>query len=404
MAVGELWPTSSSIATTIQPDGTAGLDTRISQLNPTTNYGTGTTFAIGYRPANGDVNRTLIKFDISSIGNDANIASAVLSIYAISTDESASATMTYNVHEVTQSWVETSVTWNTQPTFSAEVSGSTSVTSNTTGFKSIDITGLVKDWISGKKTNNGLIIKISNEATGANMNYDSSEGSTSGQRPKLVITGGGVVGLWHLNGDANDSSGNGYNLTNNNVVTFPKAKFGSSGGNFVRASDQYLSIADASCPNLEIAGSQTWMGWHKPVSLGVNAALFTKYDGSSGNFKSLQILSANTYRFLLSGLTTTNVISDVTATLGQWHFICGVYDAASGVLKIWVNMTKKQVSTSGSATDTNGTFFISRFSPSASSDQIDGQLDEMIIFNRALSDKEIRDYYSWSIGRFTKVI
>lgn len=202
-----------------------------------------------------------------------------------------------------------------------------------------------------------------------------------------------LQGLWHLS-DVNDASGNGYNLTNNNVVTFPAGRFGKA-GNFVAASIQSLSIADASCANLEISGSQTWMCWAK----------FTTVTGLLGlvcKSNSKRLWTNNTVlTFDMPGLTTNaTVTSSVTPVVDRWYFIVGRYDGAK--LSIFVNGTKTEVTATGSATDTNGVFLIGN--QEAANIPHNGQIDEVAIFNRALTDKEISNYYSWSSGLFTKIL
>ena len=204
-----------------------------------------------------------------------------------------------------------------------------------------------------------------------------------------------VQGLWHLS-NTSDSSGNGYNLNNVNTATFPVGKFGNC-VNLVASSVQYLDIADASCANLEISGSQTWMCWTK-----FNTATGLRGIMCKANSKRLWTINS-VFTFDMPGLTTnTTVTSSVTPTTGVWYFVAGVYDSTAQKLKIWINTTKSEVSASGSATDTNGAFLIGN--QEAHNIPFDGQIDEAVIFNKALSDNEIRNYYSWSIGRMARII
>jgi hypothetical protein len=207
-----------------------------------------------------------------------------------------------------------------------------------------------------------------------------------------------LQGYWRLEADGTDSGPNGYNLTVTNAPAFVSAVFGSgvdlenTGGE-----DKYLSVADASCANLEIAGSQSWCAWVKLESYTGNERILSKF--GAGTEKNLWVTGTQKFAFTLAGLTTnTTAIGTTNAATGSWFFVVGVYDSANSLIKIYVNAVMETDETaSGSATDTNGVFAIGR-KGGTDSNYFDGIVDDVAIFNRALTAAEITYLYTNSIG------
>lgn len=210
-----------------------------------------------------------------------------------------------------------------------------------------------------------------------------------------------LQGLWHFNGNLTDSSPNGYTLTNNGS-TDVVAKFG-NGRNFVSASSQYATIADASCPNLELSGSQTWVAWVKLATLADFHCVMAKTNTVNSTDHRLLVDSTGAVLFQLTGLSTNiQVTSTNRVTAGIWACLTAVYDSSEQRLKVWVDGTKTEVVASGSANDSNGDFSVGRLG-SAGSFYFNGVIDEVAIYSRAWSDSEVRSYFTWSRGYYTKV-
>jgi len=99
------------------------------------------------------------------------------------------------VHRVTDSWEEMTVTWNNfAGGFDPTVEGS--FTPNSMGWYSVDVTGLVSNWLDEMYPNYGLLLKEASSDT--TQLYSSKEGSDT---PFLMI-------WWSLNGSSGyDSTG-----------------------------------------------------------------------------------------------------------------------------------------------------------------------------------------------------
>lgn len=200
---------------------------------------------------------------------------------------------------------------------------------------------------------------------------------------------------WRLESSGVDSGPNGYTLTGT-APTYTTGLFG-NGGDFELSSSQYISIANASCPNLEISGSQTWSAWVKPEGVTGLVTIMSKSTATDGTTQHRLSINGTGILFTLEGLTTTpSITSDTPAAAGQWFHVVGVYDSADTKIKIFVNGVKKEATASGSAGDSNAPFSIgSEFSGASDTANrfFDGIIDDVAIFNRALTDSEVTTLY-----------
>ncbi|HOW26547.1 MAG TPA: Ig-like domain-containing protein [Bacteroidales bacterium] len=163
------------------------------------NYGGSTTLEIGKKTAK--AKRGLFRFNnVTTIPSNAVVQSALFSIYLTGGDNN---TLTYNVHQLTQTWTEAGVTWlkydgtnnwtNAGGTYNS-TAAATLTTGKVVGYKEFSIPGIVQNWVktpaNGGYANYGIIVKQANEATGIDKRHQfgSSENNTLGLRPKLVVT------------------------------------------------------------------------------------------------------------------------------------------------------------------------------------------------------------------------
>ena len=183
-----------------QPDGAAGEDTRFSTSTPTTNYGT-SNLNIGEDNSSASVRRMLIKFNLSSIPDNAIINSATLSLWQ-SADLSNN-NRTLRVYRSLRAWVETQATWEIYSTgnswetaggFGANDAEQTDIGSR--AFSSAEANGekqwtltasAIQEFTSGAVANNGFLLKADTESDDMYRFYSSDETVETTQRPKLVI-------------------------------------------------------------------------------------------------------------------------------------------------------------------------------------------------------------------------
>ncbi len=168
---------------TLQP-GSEGKDSGVSSFLPTMNYGNSSTFFnAGSQLA---IVRAYIEFDLSSLPDDARIIDTDLMLY----HSSSSGTTDFSVgaYKVTESWEEDTITYSSQPSYSSEAEYSNSVTAGNTEWENWDIDALVQSWLDGIFTNNGVVLKATDESSLDTIAaFRPSDYSSASYRPKLVI-------------------------------------------------------------------------------------------------------------------------------------------------------------------------------------------------------------------------
>jgi hypothetical protein len=136
--------------------------------------------------SNGNRRRPLFGFTLPAIPSDEYISSATLQLYV-----SREQAITAYVHRVTDSWTESTVTWNnTGSDYDATAAAQFSPATNNTTV-SINITALAEGWRAGTYANNGVMILSTVADT--DVKFRARETGTAAQRPQLVITTARIV-------------------------------------------------------------------------------------------------------------------------------------------------------------------------------------------------------------------
>jgi RHS repeat-associated protein len=184
----------------IQPK-TEGIDTTIRSSHPTLTGGGETDTTVGLQKGDNGftkVLRSLYKFDLSSIPGGASILNADLNLWMSSVSNDTP--IQVDAHEITKPWTENGATWNS--------TGSTTWTNNggdyiATPIDSVsgignhldlsfnlnwDITSTVKKWSGTPSSNNGLLLKSSNESTDSYKKFISSDSANTEYTPMLAVT------------------------------------------------------------------------------------------------------------------------------------------------------------------------------------------------------------------------
>ena len=145
---------------TLQP-GSEGKDSGVSSFLSTMNYGNSSTFFnVGNQIA---TVRAYIEFDLSSLPVDARIIDTDLMLY----HSTSSGTTDFSVgaFKVTESWEEDTITYSSQPSYSSEAEYSSSVTAGNTEWENWEIDALVRSWLDGTLTKNGVVLKATDESS-----------------------------------------------------------------------------------------------------------------------------------------------------------------------------------------------------------------------------------------------
>lgn len=178
---------------TIERDAIHLSDAFLDSRFPQTNFGNYPDFISYDWTFNGDegLGSSLIRFDLSSLPENAIIYKAVISLYYNPTSTGAGGQAGDNeslLEVVTTPWVDSTVTWFTAPgvTITNAVFLPTSSLPDQ-DYPDIDITGIVRNWHEGVYPNYGLMLEILNKWLYNSMKFCSSEYPDTLKRPKIDI-------------------------------------------------------------------------------------------------------------------------------------------------------------------------------------------------------------------------
>lgn len=218
-------------------------------------------------------------------------------------------------------------------------------------------------------------------------------------------------GAWAMtsnNGNETDLSGNGETLTDNNSVpTNSVAKQGTTSRLFTGASSEYLSHADN--------GSTDISGVNQSVSI----ACWIRRDLDSGGFDGVVgKYDFNSQRQYAIAIDTTDVISGITSSDGNfnagevaigatsipvdiWFHVAMVYNDTD--MRVYVNGLLDANGASNPKVHSNGIFAGTSeftvggiFNTGVVSNEFTGLIDEVMVFDRALTAAEVLALYNES--------
>jgi hypothetical protein len=218
----------------------------------------------------------------------------------------------------------------------------------------------------------------------------------------------GLVGYWKMDeasGDRSDSSGSDHTLTDNNTVTSAAGKFARA-GSFEEENSEYLSKSHQAGNSLDINGSLTLSAWINVSSTtDMCAGIIAKADDSSWQnnqyFLGLDCSGGDNLRFAVNNtVSETEIVgsTDFDSYLGEWRHAVGVFDAAAQEVRLYLDAVEDSATVSAPNSSVNTTDAPVWMGREFGSWHFDGLIDDVRVYNRALSPREIRDLYNWAPG------
>ena len=207
-------------------------------------------------------------------------------------------------------------------------------------------------------------------------------------------------GLWHFNGDSNDSSGNSNNGTDTDITYGnDNGRFGQGG--LFNGSSSRVYIGTPSSLNLSAA--LTISCWICPSSYSSERHIIHRgIDTTSYRQWILFLANYSGYNEVYFGGSTggTNATATYIATAGLannvWLNPIATYDGTTR--KLYINSEFR-------TSENKGNFYsktsnVCQIGATALAGYYAGKMDEMIVENRAWTQNEINKYYTMAKGRF----
>ncbi|MCX7424207.1 MAG: dockerin type I domain-containing protein [Planctomycetia bacterium] len=209
------------------------------------------------------------------------------------------------------------------------------------------------------------------------LGYDNSD----------FVGSSGLVAYYHFDSDYDDATGPNEGIVYGDTNLTAAGVYGQSAcfdgsGDFVALPDRIVNTGQPF----------TYSAWVK-----VNADRWGNIVGGLGYDMAIQYY-ANGDRILFSFYNSLNVAFDSfsevdSIELGSWYYVAGVYDGSQIALYVdGVEVASNTISGSGRVSTKFGIGAVN-MGNGASTRSLDGQVDEVMIFRRALSENEIAELY-----------
>ncbi len=289
--------------------------------------------------------------------------------------------------------------------FSEAVTGFTgsSVTlGGTAGATTAAVTGSGSTYnvaVSGM-TQSGTVTASIGAGNGTDLAGNPNTASTSTDNSVTYNAQSGLVASYSFEENTGtttaDSSGNNNTGTLSSGVAWTTGKVGNAVSFNGTAGD--ITVTDA--PSLDFTGSFTLAGWVNPATVSGTQTVMIK-ETTSGCAYFLQIVNGQIDSGFNNG---TGCIEHVTTTAnlvaGNWYYITVVLDHSNNVYNTYLNGSLlTSVAETGVPVPNNQTLLLGRSGYSAGNfERLNGVLDEVRIYSRALSATEIQQAYSASSG------
>jgi hypothetical protein len=222
------------------------------------------------------------------------------------------------------------------------------------------------------------------------------------QVPSYVPTNG-LVAYYPFNGNANDVSGNANNGTNNGA-TLTTDRFGNA--NSAYSFNGINNFISTNTSSILFPNGITFCAWINPTVY-KNASIVDKMlDSGSGfriNTRENSISPGLTPKKIWSQCTyygqasvSCSTVSTTDQNLNNWQFIVGTF-GSDGKLKLYYNgLLENQITTSYNVSN-NSPILIGRGSTSITYENFQGYIDDVGVWNRALTIDEITNLYNTNL-------
>lgn len=221
----------------------------------------------------------------------------------------------------------------------------------------------------------------------------------------------GNIGLWHLNNNVSDSSGNNLTGVGQNGLSYDSGYLGSNGA-VLDGTDDYISLGNSNTLNQATLSVSAWV---KTTHTG-NMYVFSKKGRAAGGWHAYALNVGPSWASSSSGQVSARIQQSAapsfidfktskTVNDGKWHHIVLTFDS-SRVGRIHIDGVLEAISGTGSGpiyyyTNSNAYIGSSRYCGSGNDCEetvveapFRGNIDEVAVFNRPLGEQEVLNMYN----------
>ena len=219
------------------------------------------------------------------------------------------------------------------------------------------------------------------------------------------VPSNGLVGWWPFNGNANDESGNGNNGTVNGA-TLTTDRFGNASSAYSFDGVQnYISVNNPM--NMPIGNSNRSFSCWFNYSTSIQPPIYNDwsalicYGGFGATCGSNYLLLGNNENVLFGGASSCSsvLISNSVNLINEWHNVVAIY--TNNDMYIFIDGVFLSQSNNNSFNTALTDLFFGKLYNQTNANQkynLNGSLDDIGIWNRALTECEIQDLYHAQFG------
>ncbi len=230
--------------------------------------------------------------------------------------------------------------------------------------------------------------------------------------PSYIPTNG-LVGWWPFNGNANDESGNGNNGTVNGA-TLIADRLSNIGSAYYFNGSSYIRVLHNNTLNFG-TNNYTLSAWSMRQGNNSYQDIISKMLGSPSytgwglnfinNYPRFEAGTTNNGSWLTNGnINNGNISGSYTNPISNdlWYHFVAVFNPSNSIIKLYINgelAVSEPTSTSLINADNSNDLFFGVYQPEGApsgSEFLIGKIDDIAIYNRALTQEEVTSLYQGS--------
>lgn len=219
------------------------------------------------------------------------------------------------------------------------------------------------------------------------------------QVPSYIPTSG-LVGWWPFNGNANDESGNGNNGTVNGAALTADRNGNANKAYSFNGTNNYINVNSSISLNTYNMNALSISGWFKAnTSLSGFIIRLGNPDATTGGigYEVFNYNNGNNNLLYVQNwwMNQSPIYSESTPiSLNQWYFFSITFDFLNNISSFYVNGSLISTSTAVLHKSNNPILNIGRNTNGGSGNYFNGLIDDIGIWNRALTSQEIAVLYN----------